>query len=125
MEVELVPDLVEPDALNEAVVVRLSCVDAPQGDITAPNSGCNDRPNNQHWRHHIRPGIEHSRIFKRAQLHAYREDNTKMTNTNCICIKWGTKYGAEYVNRLYAGLRRNLLSDLQFFCMTDDVAGLE
>ncbi|HAU58261.1 MAG TPA: glycosyltransferase, partial [Comamonadaceae bacterium] len=25
-----------------------------------------------------------------------------------ICMKWGTKYGPEYVNRLYAMVRRHL-----------------
>ena len=25
-----------------------------------------------------------------------------------ICMKWGTKYGAEYVNRLYNMVKRNL-----------------
>jgi hypothetical protein len=27
---------------------------------------------------------------------------------NVICMKWGTKYGPEYVNRLYAMVRRHL-----------------
>ncbi len=43
-----------------------------------------------------------------------------MNVTNCICIKYGTLYGPEYVNRLYAGLRRNSVSDVRMFCMTDD-----
>ncbi len=47
-----------------------------------------------------------------------------MTETNCICIKWGNKYGPEYVNRIQAGLRRNLTTDLRFFCLTDDAEGL-
>jgi len=30
-----------------------------------------------------------------------------------ICMKWGTKYGPEYVNRLYAMVRRHLTLDFQ------------
>lgn len=37
-----------------------------------------------------------------------------------LCMKWGTKYGPEYVNRLYAMVRRNLAGDYAFVCLTDD-----
>lgn len=47
-----------------------------------------------------------------------------MAEINCICIKYGTAYGPEYVNRLRAGLARNTRSDLRFFCMTDDRTGI-
>lgn len=47
-----------------------------------------------------------------------------MTVTNCICMKYGTRYGAEYPNRLYAGLRRHTAADLRLICLTDDPAGL-
>jgi hypothetical protein len=43
-----------------------------------------------------------------------------MTIANVICIKWGTLFGPEYVNRLYAGARRHLSADVRFFCMTED-----
>ena len=47
-----------------------------------------------------------------------------MKHVNVICIKWGTLFGSEYVNRLYSGVRRNLQADLRFFCMTEDTQGL-
>lgn len=47
-----------------------------------------------------------------------------MSVINAICLKFGTAYGSEYVNRLYAGLRRNTASRLRFLCMTDDPVGL-
>jgi hypothetical protein len=34
-------------------------------------------------------------------------------------MKWGTKYGPEYVNRLYAMVRRHLRGDFRFVCLTD------
>ena len=43
---------------------------------------------------------------------------------NVLTLKWGEKYGAEYANRLYAGVRRHLRLDFRFLCFTDDAAGL-
>ncbi len=47
-----------------------------------------------------------------------------MTRTNIICIKWGTLFGPEYVNRLYSGVRRNLGTPIRFLCMTEHADGL-
>ena len=41
-----------------------------------------------------------------------------------LCMKWGTKYGPEYVNRLYAMVRRHLGGEFSFVCLTDDAAGV-
>jgi hypothetical protein len=41
-----------------------------------------------------------------------------------ICMKWGTKYGPEYVNRLFAMVRRHLSGDFQMVCLTDDDHGI-
>ncbi len=41
-----------------------------------------------------------------------------------ICMKWGTRYGPEFVNRLYAASRRNITGDFRFICFTDDGTGL-
>ena len=41
-----------------------------------------------------------------------------------LCMKWGTKYGPEYVNRLYAMVRRHLSGDFNFICLTDDADGI-
>ena len=43
---------------------------------------------------------------------------------NVLCMKWGTKYGPDYVNNLYAMVRRHLTGDFRFVCLTDDAAGL-
>ncbi|MCH2164673.1 MAG: glycosyl transferase [Marinovum sp.] len=48
-----------------------------------------------------------------------------MTETaNIMCIKWGTLFGPEYVNRLYSGVRRNLKRPIRFMCMTEHAEGL-
>ncbi|MCT4655422.1 MAG: hypothetical protein N4A65_06405 [Cohaesibacter sp.] len=43
---------------------------------------------------------------------------------NIVCMKWGTLYGPEYANRLYAMTARNLNRPFRFVCFTDDPAGL-
>ena len=42
-----------------------------------------------------------------------------------VCMKWGRKYSAEYVNVLARMGRRNCSVSYRFFCITDDVAGLD
>jgi hypothetical protein len=37
-----------------------------------------------------------------------------------LCLKWGTAYGPEYVNRLHRGVSRHLRRPFRFVCMTDD-----
>ncbi|MEM9795858.1 MAG: glycosyl transferase [Pseudomonadota bacterium] len=41
-----------------------------------------------------------------------------------ICIKWGAKYGADYVNRLYRMVARNITPPFTFTAFTDDPDGL-
>jgi hypothetical protein len=41
-----------------------------------------------------------------------------------MCMKWGTKYGPEYVNRLYGMVRRHLSGDFRFVCLTDRTEGI-
>ena len=47
-----------------------------------------------------------------------------MTTKNILCIKWGSKYGGAYVNRLYEGVREHLSGPIRFICLTDDDSGL-
>ena len=43
---------------------------------------------------------------------------------NIICMKWGTKYGANYVNILAGMVRRHISRPHRFVCFTDDGNGL-
>ncbi len=43
---------------------------------------------------------------------------------NVICIKWGTKFGPEYVNKLYRMVEKNLQIPHRFVCFTDNAEGL-
>jgi hypothetical protein len=49
---------------------------------------------------------------------------TPASERTILCMKWGTKYGAEYVNRLYAMVRRHLSGDFRFVCLTDNSQGI-
>ena len=39
---------------------------------------------------------------------------------NIICMKWGNKFPANYVNRLYGMVERNLSLPFRFVCFTED-----
>lgn len=43
---------------------------------------------------------------------------------NIICMKWGTQYGPEYVNNLYAMVKRHMTRPFTFVCFTDDNNGI-
>ena len=43
---------------------------------------------------------------------------------NVICIKWGDKFGAEYVNSLYKMVEKNLTLEHRFVCFTDKPEGI-
>lgn len=44
---------------------------------------------------------------------------------NILTMKWGTRYGAEYVNRLHHAVQRHLQHPHRFLCFTDDPTGIE
>jgi hypothetical protein len=48
-----------------------------------------------------------------------------MEMVNIICMKWGTKYGPEYVNKLHSMVRRHLSRPFRFVCLTDNSHGLD
>ena len=60
--------------------------------------------------------------YVRGYLEAYRQSTKK---NYVICLKWGTKYGPEYVNKLYNMVKRNCTLDYEFICFTDDTQGID
>ncbi|RYF89096.1 MAG: glycosyltransferase, partial [Chitinophagaceae bacterium] len=48
-----------------------------------------------------------------------------MSEKYIFCMKWGTLYGADYVNRLYSMVSRNLSYAFKMVCFTDDVSGID
>ena len=51
-------------------------------------------------------------------------DGRNGTVKQIICIKWGTKFGPEFVNRLHGMIARNITPPFRLYCFTDDGAGL-
>jgi hypothetical protein len=43
---------------------------------------------------------------------------------NIVCLKWGNKYPAEYVNRLYRMVSQNISIPYRFICLTEDSEGI-
>ena len=41
-----------------------------------------------------------------------------------VCMKWGKKYGPEYVNRLYDMIKRNISRPFRLVCYTDSADGI-
>ena len=37
-------------------------------------------------------------------------------SVNILTLKWGARYSAEYVNRIYRGVKRNLRRPFRFVC---------
>ncbi|MGN0846814.1 MAG: hypothetical protein ACI4RA_05455 [Kiritimatiellia bacterium] len=49
---------------------------------------------------------------------------TANDSVNVICMKWGTFYTADYINRLYCGVRRHLSRPFRFVCFTNEPEGI-
>lgn len=41
-----------------------------------------------------------------------------------VCLKWGDKFGPEYVNRLYAGFKRHTTVHFDFHCFTENATNI-
>ena len=41
-----------------------------------------------------------------------------------LCMKWGTRYGPEFVNRLYNSIMRHTERETRLICFTDDATGV-
>ncbi len=41
-----------------------------------------------------------------------------------ICMKWGSRYGPEYVNRLFTSIKRHTKRTTKVYCFTDDMEGI-
>jgi len=69
-----------------------------------------------------------TRIIEEAQSVSQTKAVTTVNNTknlvNIVCVKWGTKYGPDYVNKLYASIKRNTTVPFKFHCYTESAEKL-
>lgn len=42
-----------------------------------------------------------------------------------VCMKWGTRYPADYVNRLWSMIKRNTVRPTRLVCFTEDADGID
>jgi hypothetical protein len=47
-----------------------------------------------------------------------------MNKVNIVCMKWGDKFPAEYVNRLFGMVSRHLCVPFRFVCFTENSVGI-
>lgn len=63
-----------------------------------------------------------SKQEKRAAKAA--KENSKNKKKYVVCLKYGDKYSAEYVNKLHSMVSRNLTIEHEFVCFTENTTGL-
>ena len=51
--------------------------------------------------------------------------NIPKVNRYVCCLKYGNKYSADYVNKLYNMVKQNLTIDYEFVCFTENAEGID
>ena len=69
------------------------------------------------------PGRSEALTPRSAQRVGFLKSSVDSART-ILCMKWGTKYGPDYVNRLYGMVRRHLRGEFRFVCLTDRSEGV-
>lgn len=67
------------------------------------------------------------RLEKESKKLAELQQNVVVSNADknyVVCLKHGTKYGADYVNTLYNMVKRHLTLPFEFVCFTEDPTDL-
>lgn len=72
----------------------------------------------------LTPGTAVARFAGSTAPDVAREEGDGAELLTVACIRWGDKYGLEYVERLAAGVRRHFRRGHRFVCYTDDVEAL-
>ena len=74
-------------------------------------------------------GIPRAPIKDNDSSNLYSVRSSSSNSLAICCVKWGTKYGPHYVNRLFYAIKRNWKSKTlqfpEFYCFTDDPKGLD
>jgi tetratricopeptide (TPR) repeat protein len=115
----------EQRRLAGSLLARLSRIHANKGDyesavrIVEENPYEIDHP-------FMRRTLQRARALVKDGLPSERSDArpVELDRLTVACVKHGTKYGPDYVNRLYSMVRRHLPGNWRFVCYTDDPRGL-
>lgn len=83
----------------------------------------------QYTKHEWREIKQQRRLQKQTLDHTVAEPVVSVPQTDSthfvLCLKHGTKYSAEYVNKLYNMVQRNCGIAHEFVCLTDDAHGID
>lgn len=60
-----------------------------------------------------------------AETPDFVRDGSLEKPLNVVCVKYGTKYGADYVNKLYYGVKKHLSLPHTFTCFTESPTDLD
>lgn len=61
---------------------------------------------------------DQKRLKKRQKM--IRKSSDKSTDKNILVLKHGTKYSADYVNKMYNMIKRNISYEFNMYCITED-----
>lgn len=64
------------------------------------------------------------KMQQQEMLVSYRPAPISISKYYVLCIKHGTKYSSEYVNKLWSMVSRHCTFDITVVCLTDDPAGI-
>ena len=56
---------------------------------------------------------------RRSEKELIRNTDAPQEKVNILCVRFGNKYGIEYVERLRNMISRNITVDYEFHCLTD------
>src|SRR5271166_4337322 len=78
------------------------------------------------WRRWLRDrleggGYKHGFCLRTIKIRAPQRNMTQTV----ICMKWGTRYGPDYVNRLNSMVRRHTARPTRLVCYTDETDGID
>lgn len=65
--------------------------------------------------------------FKQIEIvpwNKHEVNTTSPKHISVLTVKWGTRYDAAYVNKLYGGITKHTTWHVDFYCFTDDANGL-
>lgn len=72
----------------------------------------------------VLPKIVKYSLTQRQELSTFKYDQ-ETVSLHVVCVKYGTKYGADYVNKLYYGVKTHLSLPHTFHCFTESAEGLD
>ena len=54
----------------------------------------------------------------------FLQEDPNLTKNNILVLKHGSKYSADYVNKMYEMVLRNISLPFNFYCLTEDPTGI-